>query len=251
MQFFAAHKIRTAILAVLVFLVVLVILQFLYIKLNGTAVSVLTIPRGPEQFGQTGPTLNYVVMGDSTAVGQGADYSKGIARYTANYLARSHQVILTNVGVSGARVADVLNGQVAKAVALKPDVVLLAIGANDVTHTTNLGSIEKDLTNVITQLQAANPHIQIVMTGSPAMGSVPRFAKPTQWLVGWQERRVNRVIAKVAADKHVVLVPLAAETEQTFLDHPEYFASDKFHPNADGYAVWFPVLTRGFTKLGL
>ena len=249
MHFITSHRWLVISVTIALLLLGIGLWQVWAIKFNGTPVAAPNIPRGTEQFGTTGSKLRYVVMGDSTSIGQGAEYGEGIARNTAAYLAQNHQVSLINVGVSGATVHDVLQTQVTKATALKPDVILLAIGANDVTHLTSLKSIEQDLSSIITKLQAANPQVQIVLTGSPAMGSVPRFAQATRALAGWQERRVNRVMATVAHAKHVVLVPLAAKTEATFKRHPEYFASDKFHPNALGYGIWLPVLDAGLDQL--
>ncbi len=41
----------------------------------------------PREFGTSGPKFVYVVLGDSTAAGQGAAYDKGIAVQTARHLA--------------------------------------------------------------------------------------------------------------------------------------------------------------------
>jgi len=49
-------------------------------------------------------------------------------------------VILRNLGVSGATWTDVRAAQLPAAVRASPDVVVLAAGANDVTHLTPLGS---------------------------------------------------------------------------------------------------------------
>ncbi len=251
MHFITAHKWLVSFGVFLILLAGLILWQIMYIRMHhGAPVLAPTIPRDTEQFGSGVSKLNYVVMGDSTAIGQGADYSHGIARHTAMVLAATHRsVALTNVGVSGARVADVLHTQVAKAIALRPDVILLAIGANDVTHLTSQSSIERNLSSILSKLKSANPRLQVVLTGSPAMGSVPRFAKPTQWLARLEEHRVNHTIMLVAKAQDVIMVPLARATEATFLQHPEYFASDNFHPNASGYAVWFPVIDAGLGRI--
>lgn len=252
MHFFVDHKWITAAALVVILVFGIVLWQVLYITHHYTAsVEAPNIPRTTESFGTTGPVLNYAILGDSTSIAQGAEYNLGVARQTALSLAKDHQVHLTNYGVSGARVADVLNKQVQKAATAKPDLVLIAIGANDVTHLTGLASIQKNMTSIIATLQSANPNIKIVLTGSPAMGSVSRFAPPTQWLAGCRVRQVNDIMAKVASAKHVVLVPLAAKTAYAFKHHPELFASDNFHPNAAGYALWLPIVQQGIVQTGL
>jgi acyl-CoA thioesterase-1 len=245
-----AHKWLSAVLIVVLLLVALVSWQILYITHHYTAsVPPPNIPRGTQTLGSSGTKLRFVVMGDSTSIGQGANYEQGIAWGSAEYLAKNHIVELTNAGVSGARVADVQAKQLAQAVSVKPDVVLLAIGANDVTHLTALSTVRTSIVAIITQLQAANPNVRIILTGSPAMGSVARFAPPTQWLAAARVRQVNAVFADVAQQKHAVLLPLAQKTAHAFKHDPSLYAADNFHPNARGYALWQPVINAGLASV--
>lgn len=93
---------------------------------------------GVRVFGAAGdPPLAFVVMGDSTAAGRGADYDAGIAVGSARSLAaRGRRVTLTNLAVSGATHADVRASQLDGAVRARPDLVVLSAGANDVTART-------------------------------------------------------------------------------------------------------------------
>jgi lysophospholipase L1-like esterase len=251
MHFLVGHKWLSAVLTGVALLAAFALWQVLYITHHYTAsVPAPAIPRSTEHFGDNGPLLRFVVLGDSTSIGQGAPYDKGIAHMSAMYLAGSHRVELTNFGVSGARVADVRFKQLNDAAALKPDVVLIAVGANDVTHLTRLGSVRSDTTAILTALQTANPAVQIVLTGSPAMGSVARFAPPTQWAAAVRVRQINGVFADLLESRrNVVLVPLAKETGPIFKHNPVLFAADNFHPNATGYVVWQTVITAGFRSL--
>ena len=70
--------------------------------------------------------------------GRGAPYERGIAVATARHLATRGPVTLTNLAVSGARFGDVRRDQLPAAVRSRPDVVLVAAGANDVTGLTRL-----------------------------------------------------------------------------------------------------------------
>jgi acyl-CoA thioesterase-1 len=251
MHFILAHKWLTGTGIVLLCILLLLAWQVLYITQHYTAsVPTPTIPRTTEQFG-SGMPLRFVVLGDSTSIGQGAEYDKGIARMSARFLARSHMVALTNYGISGARVADVRQQELAKATAMKPDLVLIAIGANDVTHLTALSSVRTDMQFIITQLQRANPTVKIILTGSPAMGSVARFAPPTQWIAGRRVRQINAVFSAVTTQTHTILLPLAQKTGYAFKHDPSLFAADNFHPNARGYAVWQPVIEAGLAQATL
>ena len=137
----------------------------------------------PVRLGGAGTPLLYVVIGDSTAAGRGGNYERGIALSTARHLAASRPVTMVNLAVSGAKVRDVVKNQLPQAVRLKPDVVLLAVGANDVTHFTASGAVSSGLSSILDQLSAARPGLRIVLTGSPAVGTARRFA-PASALAG-------------------------------------------------------------------
>lgn len=222
--------------------VLFVISQLLWVKYNGKAVVVPTIPRQAQTTG-SGSTLRYVVAGDSTAVGQGGDYAKGYAVATANHLAQTHQVTWINYAISGARAEDVLVKQLPQILSFKPDVALIAVGANDVTHFTSTATVRDVLAQIISQLQQTNPQVAIVLTGSPDMGSVPRFSRPVQWLADRRTKSINAAVETLAKSQGAIFAPIAKETGALYRAHPELFASDKFHPTSEGYQPWIPVLT--------
>ncbi len=195
------------------------------------------------QFGSSGPEITYVVLGDSTAAGVGGNYDLGIAISTAKELGRSRIVTMTNFGVSGARMSDVRKLQLPLAEALRPDVVLLSAGGNDVTHLTSVRSMRADLRAIVQALTAANPDVQIVITGSPAMGTPPRIPRLLRGIAACRSKQVNRMFhAEEAASDHLVFARIADRTGPLMASDPSLFASDRFHPNNRGYATWIPVL---------
>lgn len=200
--------------------------------------------REPRPFGSGGHPLTYVVLGDSTAAGQGAAYDDGIAVGTARELARHRPVSLINLGVSGARLADVERDQLAAAARVKPDVVLLAAAANDVTHLTPIGSMERSLRAIVAGLRAANPNAVIVVTGPPDMSTPPRVPRLLRGIAGWRTRRVNAMVRRVAGELSLTFAPIAEETGPLFARDRTLFDADRFHPNARGYAAWIAVLNR-------
>jgi lysophospholipase L1-like esterase len=132
-----------------------------------TSVKATVAQRTPVTFGASGLNLTYVVLGDSTAAGIGGTYASGIAVSTARHLAQHNTITMTNLAVSGARMSDVRRHQLPMAEALRPDVVLLSAGANDVTHLSAIRSMRADLRVIVGALRAANPDVRIVITGSP------------------------------------------------------------------------------------
>jgi len=198
--------------------------------------------REPRVFGTAGPPLTYLVLGDSTAAGQGGNYENGIAVATARELGKSRRVVMTNLAVSGAKTGDVLDRQLKTGEALKPDVVLLSVGANDVTHLTSITSIRKSLRGIVQRLKAANPAMAIVVTGSPDMETAPRIPRLLRPIAGWRTEQVNGMFQEVARESGLTFAPIAKVTGPLFRRDPTLFDSDRFHPNDRGYATWIPVL---------
>lgn len=198
--------------------------------------------RPPVTFGSVGRPINYVVMGDSTAAGVGADYEQGIAISTAKHLGERYVVTMTNFGVSGARMHDVREQQLPLAASLRPDMVLLSAGANDVTHLTGIGAMRDDLRAIVKSLREANSEVRIVITGSPDMGSPPRIPRILRGLASWRTKRANRMFIAEAARLGLVFAPIAEGTGPLFRRDRSLFAEDLFHPNNRGYATWVGLL---------
>jgi lysophospholipase L1-like esterase len=196
--------------------------------------------------------LAFVVLGDSTAAGLGAGspdaaYPTELARRLAGEGRRVH---LTALGISGARVHDVLTDQVPEAVAASPDLVFVGIGANDVTHVTSLSSIRRDTRAALDRLKATGA--AVVLAGPPDMRAEAWY-EPLRSLAGWRGRQVASAMEAVARSLNVPVVPLAKEAGPFFGDHPDSaYASDDFHPGPAGYRVWaaaiYPVLERALAK---
>ncbi len=227
-------------------LLLLGLINFLAIKYNGEYVPAPDIPRNVEFLG-TGTPLTYVVMGDSTAVGQGGDYENGIARSSAQLLAEQYKVSFYNFAISGARTEDVKREQLQKAVSLNPDIVLISAGANDVTHLTDIKSVMNDITEIFHKLRSVNPKIKIIITGSPAMGTVPRFAQPLRYIAKLRTNELNKAFERLNQEEDFIFAPIAARTSNIFSEKPELYAKDNFHPNNEGYRVWVPVINKSIS----
>lgn len=204
--------------------------------------------RVPQTFGENKNKLRYLVMGDSTGAGQGGDYEQGITILTAKHLAQNYQVDLLNTSVSGARVKDVISDQLEEGLKFNPDIILISVGANDVVKMTNIFSLKKQLHQLISRILEANCNIKIVLTASPDMGTVPRFAQPLRFIAGLHTGNVNNIFNEIISKHNLTLAPIAKETGPIFKKDTTLFASDNFHPNNRGYAEWVKVLTPSLDK---
>ena len=182
--------------------------------------------------GGSGPTV--VWLGDSTASGVGvrlpADALPGQAAVVSG---RPQHVV--SLSVSGARVGDVLKLQVPH-VPAGPAVVVIDIGANDVVHGGLVRTYRKHYEQV---LAALPPSAKVILLGVPDMGSPTRLDQPLRAVVGWRGRQFDGAVRDLARRHHATYVDIAGPTGPRFRADPgRYFFTDRYHPNAAGYALW-------------
>jgi lysophospholipase L1-like esterase len=218
--------------------------QLAVVVFNGKKILTPIIPR--KLTIGNGPPLTFIVIGDSTAIGQGASYKEGVAYKSAVFLAKNRTVTLINLGISGATSPKVLQNQADAAAALKANIVLICVGANDVTHLSRLKTVENSVSKIIDKIKKKNPQARVLLTGSPAMGSIARFPSVVKLIARLRTKQVNKTIQGVADKKGVERLKIAEKTGPRFLQEPKLFAEDKFHPNREGYAVWLPIIFEAF-----
>lgn len=241
-----AVVIGVAALAAIIILTLILIVEA-YLAARKPVPPFAGVPDRTLSFGQGTPELTYAVLGDSTAAGQGAPYERGIAVQTARGLAQDGRAVnLINAGVSGATFEDVLERQLPVVTSARPDLVLISVGANDLTHLAVSSKLENQLAEIVRRLREENPDVKIVYTGVPAMGTVPRFAQPLRALAGWQTKQYNDALRKQARELDISFVDLARKTAGSAKTEEDFFSSDGFHPSASGYEDWteaiLPVL---------
>ena len=186
---------------------------------------------------RAGTGRRIVWLGDSTAAGVGASSAAGaLPSQVADGLRGSPDVSVAVLAVSGARVADVLADQVPKVAGLRPDLVLISVGANDTVHLTGRGTFRQTYDELVRALPSGVP---VVLLGVPDMGAIPRFAQPLRAVSGWRGRHLDAEVRLVAARTGAVYADIAGPTGPSFRRHPKrYFAADDFHPSDAGYGLW-------------
>ena len=206
----------------------------------------------------TGPRL--VWLGDSTAAGVGAATAAGaLPIRVADGLGAADaapgdesagaDVSVSVLAVSGARVADVLAGQVPGVAALRPDLVLISVGANDTIHLTGRGAFRHTYEKIVRALPAGVP---VVLLGVADMGAIPRFAQPLRAVAGWRGRHLDAEVRRVAATTGAVYADIAGPTGPPFRRSPgRYFAADDFHPSDAGYGLWADAVLKVLRHSGL
>jgi acyl-CoA thioesterase-1 len=189
----------------------------------------------PGRGGAATPLL-YVAVGDSTAVGVGAEQGGGYPDRIARRLGASGvQVRLVNLGVSGATAADVRRVQLPKVMADPPALVTIGIGINDAMAGRPLAEFARDLevlADSVSRTKAA-----VVISELPDLSAAPSVTLSSRSLA----RRIaayNATIRRVAERHGFGIAELESTSRRAFKNDPGLFARDGFHPSARGYDLW-------------
>ncbi len=191
----------------------------------------------------SGRTIRCLVIGDSAAVGYGMTTSDttptGLLGVGLAHML-DVQVEMRCHAVVGAQTSD-LKAQIELAEDFKPDVVLIVVGTNDVTHRVSPRRSARMLADVVTQLTADG--CQVVVGTCPDLGTVRPIMQPLREVARLWSRKLARrqTIATVGAGGRAVsLGDLLGGLFREQLD--VMFGADRFHPSAAGYANMVSVL---------
>ena len=189
-------------------------------------------------------TLTYVALGDSTVQGIGA------SRPEANYVSRLYARLrdpypnarMVNLGVGGATARDVIERQLEHAIALKPHLLTLSIGPNDITSRVPVKTYAAHMETILGRL-ARETDAVIVVNLLPDLAVTPRFRnRDVAPIVGRLSTEFNEALAKVAARHGAALVDLYEASRREVPRRPELLARDGYHPSDLGYARWADLM---------
>lgn len=187
-------------------------------------------------FQKTGDTSNAVlVLGDSTAVGIGADTKEeSVAGLLSAYTDASS---VENYAVSGAVTED-LPEQSEKAQLERYRLILIQIGGNDIIRFRDAPSAKENLRVAIAQLP---PSDQVLIISAGDVGGAtlfPFFVRPFHTKLN---NEYHTAFAELADEIGVTYVNFGnAPSTKMINDRPDiYLAKDGLHPSSAGYALWF------------
>jgi lysophospholipase L1-like esterase len=190
-----------------------------------------------------GQTIHCLILGDSAAVGYGMESADAtppalIGIGLAHVL--DAPVDVHSEARVGAQTAD-LREQINRGLTYHPDIALIVIGTNDVTHQVPAYVSSRLLGASVRRLVAAG--CEVVVGTCPDLGTVRPLPQPLRWVARRRSRGLARrqMMAVVAAGGRAVslgdlLGPVFAERSEVM------FGADRFHPSATGYANMVSVL---------
>jgi lysophospholipase L1-like esterase len=188
---------------------------------------------GPEE----GEPLVLAVLGDSSVAGVGADCAEDTLTYgVAAALAERYRVRLYSLGASGARLHHVVTEQVPRLAELDPDVVLVCVGTNDITHVTPVHEVRRQLRLLGPGLVTAAPRAVALVSGLPPAETSLAFRWPLRNVLGIWARAYTRLFQVELARHGITVVDVAAVARGAFRGKREMFSPDLFHPSSAGYS---------------
>jgi lysophospholipase L1-like esterase len=199
--------------------------------------------------------IHAAVLGDSSAAGYGVDVrvetpaallGLGLSRLSRR------SVRVRSVATVGAESGD-LAAQVHRVLAapdVPPQLVVIMIGANDVTHRVRPATAVGHLAAAVRELRRAG--CEVVVGTCPDLGTIRPISQPLRFIA----RRISR---NLAAAQTIAVIEAGGRTVSLgdilgprFARERELFGADAFHPSPQGYvAAVEAVLPSAAAALGL
>jgi lysophospholipase L1-like esterase len=203
--------------------------------------------------GRPGPAIKVALLGDSSAAGYGVER---IVETPGAFLASSlaaqadRRVHLRTYAKVGAQSSD-LAGQIERALPGDPDLAVILVGANDVTHQVRPSQSVRYLSEAVRQLTEAG--VKVLVGTCPDLGSVKPIPPPLKQVARSMSRRLAAAQAIVVVEAGGVAVSLGSILGPDFAAAPALlFGPDQFHPSAEGFRAVAEVLVpSALNALGL
>jgi acyl-CoA thioesterase I len=190
--------------------------------------------------------MRYLALGDSYTIGTGA--SSPARNYPSILAARLSEatgakVAVTNPAVNGFTTQDLIDNELAFVHALKPQLVTILIGVNDIVQGRSIESYRKSLATIYDAVAALDLEAGLVIAiAIPNWSVVPAAAD-----FGDRERLrgltddFNGLAQTEAVKRGFMWVDIAAVS--TSRDGaPGWISSDRLHPGDIQYAAWAEVI---------
>lgn len=215
----------------------LLIAQALYVRRKALILPEPTGPRSGTK-GQ-GTPLRLLIAGDSSGAGVGAVHQQqALSGHLSQTLSSDHTLTWQLEAKTGATSATTLD-HLTKLPQQRFDVVVLALGVNDITRNVPLARWLETHRDLHDLLRAKFGTRLILASGIPPMHVFPLLPQPLRWVLGRTARRFDTALADIAGTTaDVTHLPFDLPFE------PKYIAQDGFHPSPAAYALWAATLAR-------
>lgn len=190
------------------------------------------------EYGTPDQDIRLALLGDSSAAGYGVQRARDTtgALLAAGISQHLHRPVdLRCHAVVGARSAG-LGAQVKRAVTYRPELAIMLIGVNDVTHRVRVPLAIGHLAGAVRTLRATGA--EVVVCTCPDLGTIRPIRRPLRYLARKWSREMATAQTVAAVEAGARTVSLGDLLGPRFASAPDQmFAPDRFHPSAVGYAA--------------
>lgn len=192
-----------------------------------------------------GRAVRFVALGDSYTIGTDVRPRERWPNQLVRALRPDIQLILSaNLGRSGATSEDVVLEQLPQLRTLRPNLVSLLVGVNDVVVGTEPETYRANVATILDAILERLPADRVVVITTPDYTLTPRGGD-----YGDREEQragivlMNAIATQEARVRGMHVVDISAISDRVMED-PSLLADDALHPSAKQYAGWVELIAR-------
>jgi acyl-CoA thioesterase-1 len=185
--------------------------------------------------------VRYVALGDSYTIGTGVAEAE---RWPTQLTERIAEIELAgNLGVNAFTSGDVIAEELPQLEALRPELVTLLIGVNDVVQGVSDTEYASNVSVILDDLAGRLPASRVVCVATPDYTRTPRgadYGDPD--LQSDRIVRINAILREACELRGITFVPDIFEISQRAIDDLGLVAEDGLHPSGEQYRQWVDVI---------
>ena len=187
------------------------------------------------KFGESDEAVKIIALGESTVAGVGAkNHGEALTGQFAKHLsAKLNKTVHWHaIGESGINVEGTLERLVPNLPEENPDLILVALGGNDVFELSSPKKWRRNMSKLLGTLREKHPNTTILLANVPMVRDFIAMPNPLRY-----------VLSRLAKLHHFNLQDLAANVENVYYYDDikrvtDDFFSDGIHPSSYGYDIW-------------
>lgn len=184
----------------------------------------------------------YLALGDSYTIGTGASHeSRNWPSLVAARIesATQRRVELVNPAVNGFTTVDLIAKELGYISDLKPDLVSVLIGVNDLVQGRRLEQYRESLVEIYDAIPRKAKTAAVSIPNWSIVPAARDFGDPSRLRAVTEE--FNEVAQREAAARGFMWIDLT-EVSSRPMQSPAWIAADNLHPGDDQYAAWADVV---------
>jgi lysophospholipase L1-like esterase len=183
------------------------------------------------------PTLRFLIVGDSSAVGVGSIPPEG--SIAGRLATDSPTADVQNIAVSGSKVKDALAQLESLPAEQRYDLILIQIGGNDIVRNTPYADLERDFPKVLELAKQHSDHVVQLTSGNVGTSKLLPFG--TRWYFTLRTKKVREIFMRINTEQGTQYIDLLRKrADDPYAQDPQkYYSPDFFHPSAEGYGDWY------------